>query len=68
MSEPRDVSTDRAGRTLQLQSCLACGQVCEVTGCFTMPGPDGQEPYMRTRCIVGHILVGPAFALRGTAA
>lgn len=51
-------------RALELDACLACGQVCEVTGSFTMPGLDGPERYVRTRCVGGHVFVGPEFALR----
>ncbi|HSK90633.1 MAG TPA: hypothetical protein VK875_04905 [Euzebyales bacterium] len=47
---------------------MACGQVCEVTGSFELPGLDGAERYLRTRCVSGHVLVGPEFALRSTAA
>jgi hypothetical protein len=32
-----------------------------------MPAPGGSERYVRTRCIGGHVLVGPAFALRSVA-
>jgi hypothetical protein len=49
---------------LDLDACMACGQVCEVTGSFEMPGLNGSERYVRTRCVAGHVLVGPAFALR----
>lgn len=52
-----------AATAVDLQSCVACGQVAEVTGSFDLPGLDGPERYVRTRCLVGHLLVGPAFAL-----
>lgn len=52
---------------LDLDVCVACGQLCELTGSFTMPGLDGPERYARTRCIAGHMLVGPEFALRAAA-
>lgn len=60
----RNSDTSRLARALDLDCCLACGQVCEVTGSFEMPGLEGSERYVRTRCVVGHVLVGPEFALR----
>jgi hypothetical protein len=62
MRSPADTPSD--ARAWDLDSCIACGQVCEVTGSFDMPGLSGPERYARTRCISGHVLVGPAFALR----
>lgn len=64
--------TDENGRdagcirtaTLDLASCMACGEICEVTGTFSMPGPDRGERYVRTRCVLGHLMMGPEFALR----
>lgn len=50
---------------VELRSCLACGNVCEVTGDFTLPAPGGAaEAYVRTRCVLGHRVVTPAFAVR----
>lgn len=57
-------SSSTATRELELGPCLACGQVCEVTGSFDLPGTGGPEPYLRTRCLDGHVMVGPAFAIR----
>jgi hypothetical protein len=54
--------------TLDLDACMACGQVCELTGSFDMPGLQGPERYVRTRCVAGHVMVGPQFALRAHAA
>ena len=48
---------------VELATCVACGEVCEVSGDFAMPGVDGPERYVRTRCLLGHVMVGPAFAL-----
>lgn len=56
----------RCVRELELDACMACGQVCEITGAFHMPSPSGSESYVRTRCVDGHVLVGPAFALRSS--
>lgn len=56
-------STAELGRALDLRACLACGQPSEVTGSFELPGTDGVEPYLRTRCLHGHLVVVPAFAL-----
>ena len=56
--------TGTTTRELDLGPCLACGQVCEVTGSFELPGLQGPEAYLRTRCLDGHVLVGPAFAIR----
>ncbi|WP_370325471.1 hypothetical protein [Euzebya sp.] len=53
-----------ATTTLDLESCMACGHLTEVTGCFQLPGLDGPERYLRTRCMLGHTFVGPEFALR----
>jgi hypothetical protein len=64
MTFRRDVEAGRLGRELQFESCLACGQVCEITGTFDLPGLGGTEPYVRTRCVAGHLFVGPACALR----
>ena len=64
MSVRRDADASRVARALQLDCCKACGQVCEITGSFDLPGLDGPERYLRTRCVAGHLLVGPAFALR----
>lgn len=50
-------------RGLELRSCLACGQLSEVTGSFSLPGPGGDEPYLRTRCLDGHLVVVPEFAV-----
>lgn len=49
---------------LDLTTCAACGSVAEVGGSFEMPGLGGPERYVRTRCMLGHIFVGPEFALR----
>ncbi|MEE8603004.1 hypothetical protein [Euzebya tangerina] len=49
---------------LDLTPCPGCGTVAEVSGGFEMPGLDGTERYVRTRCMVGHVFVGPEFALR----
>lgn len=59
MPDPHDTTT-----APDLEVCVACGQVCEVSGTFEMPGLDGPEHYVRTRCVVGHVMVGPEFALR----
>lgn len=56
--------TFESSTQLELDVCMACGQLCELTGSFTMPGLQGPERYVRTRCISGHLLVGPEFALR----
>lgn len=61
MTDPRTPAA--AAVAVDLQSCVACGQVAEVTGSFHLPGLDGLERYVRTRCMMGHMLVGPAFAL-----
>lgn len=66
MSVRRDVQRDTV-QQMELDACLACGLVCEVTGSFELPGLDGMERYVRTRCVSGHIMVGPAFALRAAA-
>jgi hypothetical protein len=63
MTDPRTHSTTIAS-SVELLSCMACGQVAEVTGQFELPGLDGAERYVRTRCLMGHMLVGPEFALR----
>lgn len=62
MPDPRHTAT-----AVDLEACVACGQVCEVSGSFDMPGLDGPERYVRTRCVVGHVMVGPEFALRPSA-
>lgn len=49
---------------LDLSSCMACGELCEITGSFTMTGPGDTERYVRTRCVLGHLMMGPEFALR----
>jgi hypothetical protein len=59
-----DPATASTATALDLVACLACAQVAEVTGSFTMPGLDGAERYVRTRCMGGHVMVGPEFALR----
>ena len=64
MATRRTTESTQLTRELELDSCIACGQVCEITGAFHMPAPGGSERYVRTRCIGGHVLVGPAFALR----
>jgi hypothetical protein len=64
MSVRRHVDASRPVRGLDLECCMACGQVCEITGSFEMPGLHGSERYVRTRCVAGHLLVGPEFALR----
>jgi len=64
MATRRTTQSTQLTRELELDCCIACGQVCEITGTFRMPGADGSEPYVRTRCVGGHVLVGPAFALR----
>jgi hypothetical protein len=64
MSVRRHADASRLTRALELDCCMACGQVCEVTGSFEMPGLSGSERYVRTRCVAGHVFVGPAFALR----
>lgn len=64
----RNLDPSRLAGRLDLDCCMACGQVCEVTGSFELPGLDGSERYLRTRCVGGHVLVGPEFALRSTAA
>lgn len=51
----------------ELASCMACGQLCEITGSFAMSGSEGLEQYVRTRCVLGHLMMGPAFALRPAA-
>ena len=66
MSVRRDARCDRV-RHLDLDTCMACGLVCEVTGTFELPGIDSMEHYVRTRCVSGHIMVGPEFALRAVA-
>lgn len=63
----RSARTFDTGSGLDLDVCMACGQLCELTGSFTMPGLKGPERYVRTRCIDGHLLVGPEFALRAAA-
>ena len=68
MPVPRNTDTSHIARSLDFESCMACGQVCEITGCFEMPGLEGPERYVRTRCVGGHMLVGPEFALRAPAA
>lgn len=50
-------------RHLDVVACLACDGVAEVTGSFTLPGTDGSEPYVRTRCLDGHTVVCPSFAV-----
>ena len=50
--------------SIELVSCLACGHVAEVSGQFTLPGHRGSERYLRTKCLQGHLMVGPAFALQ----
>ena len=51
-------------RDLRLASCLACGAVSEITGSFCLPDAAGApEDYVRTRCLTGHVVVVPAFAL-----
>lgn len=62
----RSAVTD-ARRPLRLVSCLACDGISEVTGAFELPGPGGTEPYVRTRCLDGHLVVVPAFALEPNA-
>lgn len=64
----RNADTTRVARALDLDCCVACGQVCEITGSFDMPGLQGPERYIRTRCVAGHLFVGPEFALRATPA
>jgi len=64
MATRRTTQSTQLTRELELDCCIACGQVCEITGTFHMPGAAGAEPYVRTRCVGGHVLVGPAFALR----
>lgn len=64
----RNVDASRPARTLDLECCLACGQVCEITGAFEMACLEGSERYLRTRCVAGHVMVGPAFALRASPA
>ena len=51
-------------RSVELVDCLACGQVAEVTGTFVLPAGDHDEDYLRTRCLDGHLVVVPAFAVR----
>lgn len=50
--------------SLELTSCAACGEVAEVGASFAMPGLAEPERYVRTRCVLGHVFVGPEFALR----
>lgn len=64
MSVRRHADAHGPTRALDLDCCMACGQVCEITGSFDMPGLNGSERYVRTRCVAGHVLVGPEFALR----
>lgn len=52
-------------RELTVVACLACTGVAEVTGTFTLPGSAGDEAYLRTRCLDGHVVVAPAFAVAG---
>ncbi len=59
MTPPAATST-----AVDLATCVACGEVCEVSADFHMPGLSGPERYVRTRCLMGHVMVGPAFALR----
>ncbi|HSJ43410.1 MAG TPA: hypothetical protein VK923_01855 [Euzebyales bacterium] len=66
MAARRTTRSSPLMRELDLDCCIACGQVCEITGTFHLPGQGGVEPYVRTRCVAGHVLVGPAFALRTT--
>ena len=66
MSVRRHADANRRTRALDLDCCMACGQVCEITGSFEMPGLNGSERYVRTRCVGGHVLVGPEFALRAS--
>lgn len=66
MATGRDARCHAAPQ-LDLDACMACGLVCEVTGTFELPGNDGMEHYVRTRCVSGHVMVGPAFALRAAA-
>lgn len=65
MSSDARTGTTDLHRDLALTSCVACGAVAEVTGSFRLPGLDGEESYARTRCIAGHMVVIPAFALPG---
>jgi hypothetical protein len=59
---------ERAGATdlhrdLALTACVACGGVAEVTATFELPGDARAEAYVRTRCLVGHLVVVPAFVV-----
>ena len=67
MARPPAAGTRRAPE-LDLCACMACGQVCEVTGAFNLPVGEQAERYVRTRCVLGHLMVGPEFALRPVAA
>ena len=59
--EPRH---DQTVATVDLTSCAACGLPAEIGASFSMPGLDGDEAYVRTKCVQGHCFVGPEFALR----
>ena len=60
-------STARSAPDLDLTSCLACGATCEITGRFALADAQGDETYVRTRCVLGHLMLGPEFALRAAA-
>lgn len=53
-------------RELRVVACVACQGPAEVTGAFQLPGASGHEsdvPYVRTRCLDGHLVVVPAFTV-----
>lgn len=64
MRDPQSTDAPERVAALDLGECIACGKLCELTGSFTLPGLRGLERYARTRCIEGHVMVGPEFALR----
>lgn len=65
MAAPHAGPSSGAGAAVDLRSCLACGSVCEITGAFRLPAQGGgDEAYVRTRCVLGHRVVTPAFAVR----
>lgn len=64
MTTSHRTTSRRQSRELDFCSCVACGQVCEVTGAFDLPTGERSERYVRTRCVLGHLMVGPEFALR----
>lgn len=53
-------------RRLEVTACVACDGPAEVTGSFSLPGPDAPERYVRTRCLDGHLVVVPAFVVAGS--